>query len=234
MRNKVARGATLVLVLALALGLPAGLPGLLPLSMPAKAWAQPALLPGTLAPIGSAQVGLAAVGPAAALASIMPMAAAGFTRVGFTDFAQHPGGAGLGVAVEYRPAEGGSGVATLYQYGHNQPVEGPGSPPVQQELNAALADIRAVAPLRRYGVANAGETAPVTLPDGTPALRCVAMLLAYEGGVRAADSLVCLGVVRGQFLKLRVTLPTERQGETLPRAITLGRVLVAALAAGIP
>ena len=172
------------------------------------------------------------VGAAATLAAVLPMQAAGFNRVGLTDFEARPGGQGLGAAAEYRPAEG-SGVATAYHYsrGFAGLPEGPDSPAVTAELQAAVADIRSVAPLRRYGLANLAEAPPVLAPDGRPALHCLGMLLAYEGGVRAADSFVCVGVLHGRFLKLRLTLPTERQGETQPRLTAFGRAVVAALAA---
>jgi hypothetical protein len=169
--------------------------------------------------------------PVAHLAAVLPMQAAGFTRGGLTDFETRPGGQGLGAAAEYRPTEGGSGVATLYQYtrGIAALPEGTTSHLVEQEIQSALTEIRSVAPQRRYGLTNLAEAPPIPGPNGTPALRCMGMLLVYEGGSRAADSFVCVGVLRGRFLKLRLTLPTERQGETQPRLLALGQALVAAL-----
>ncbi len=172
------------------------------------------------------------IGAAAGLAAALPTEAAGFTRAGLTDFEARPGGAGLGAAAEYRPTDGSSGVATVYHYTHGLAglPEGTAAPAVEQELQSAVAEIRSVGHLRRYGLASQAEAPPIPAPGGQPALRCLAMLLVYEGGVRAADSFVCVGVVRGRFLKLRLTLPTERQGETQPRLEAFGRAVVAALA----
>ncbi len=169
--------------------------------------------------------------PYPTLAAALPMQAAGFTRAGLTDFESRPGGQGLGAAAEYRPSEGGSGVATLYQYtrGIAALPEGTTSHLVEQEIQAALTEIRSVGPLRRYGLANLAEAPFIPAPDGQPALRCMGMLLVYEGGSRAADSFICVGVLHGRFLKLRLTLPTDRQGDGQPRLLALGRAVVAAL-----
>src|SRR4051812_7695361 len=49
-------------------------------------------------------------------AAALPAELAGWRRGAVTDFAQSPGGADLGAAVEYRPIIGGPGVATVYLY----------------------------------------------------------------------------------------------------------------------
>jgi hypothetical protein len=163
------------------------------------------------------------------LGASMPMEAAGLNRAGIVDFSQEPGGAGLGAAVEYRPPQG-PGVATIYRYdrGHPGMSDGAMGPAVEQEMQSALADIRALAPVRRYSVAQIGEAPPVTGPEGQPALRCLMLQLAYEGG-RQVDSYLCLGVVRGSFLKLRITLPSGPEpGANQQRALEFGRVITAA------
>ncbi len=179
----------------------------------------------------SAPPALPPISAAATLAAVLPMQAAGFSRGGLTDFESRPGGQGLGAAADYRPSDGSGGVATVYRYSRGLAglPEGTASPAVEHELQSALAEIRAVAPLRRYGLAGLAEAPPIPAPDGQPALRCLAMLLAYEGGTRTADSFVCVGVLQGHFLKLRLTLPTEHQGDGQPRLLALGRALVAAL-----
>ncbi len=187
--------------------------------------------PALPAPPPGPATALPPISAAATLAAALPMQAAGFTRGGLTDFESRPGGTGLGAAAEYRPSDGSSGVATLYQYtrGIQALPEGTASPLVEQEIQSALSEIRSVGPLRRYGLAKLAEAPPIPAPGGQPVLRCMGMLLVYEGGSRAADSFVCAGVLAGRFLKLRLTLPTERQGETQPRLLELGRAVVAAL-----
>ena len=66
-------------------------------------------------------------------------------------------------------------------------------------------------------------------PDGRPALRCEALGLAFEGGSRA-ESTLCLGVVRGRFLKLRMTLPLGPPGVAAQQVQALGQAVVAAAA----
>jgi len=206
-----------------ALMLVAWLPGA-PLALAQGTAPQPAQPPGPA-------TALPPISAAAALAAVLPMQAAGFTRGGLIDFEGRPGGTGLGAAAEYRPSDGSSGVATLYQYTRGMAAlpEGTASPLVEQEIQSALSEIRSVGPLRRYGLANLAEAPPIPGPGGQPVLRCLGTLLVYEGGSRAADSFVCAGVLHGRFLKLRLTLPTEHLGETQPRLLELGRAVVAAL-----
>jgi hypothetical protein len=162
------------------------------------------------------------VSPVAAVA-MLPENIAGWHRGAVTDFTQRPGGADLGASVEYRPQAGGAGVATVYVYDHGRTGlrNGADSPEVAEELDTALREIDTLGPVRRYRVE---ARRPATGPLG---LRCEAMVMAFDGGARA-DSLVCLGVVRDRFLKLRLTLPARDAAEAERTAAELGAVMVAA------
>ncbi|GGC47069.1 hypothetical protein GCM10011504_26920 [Siccirubricoccus deserti] len=162
------------------------------------------------------------VSPAAAVA-MLPETIAGWRRGAVTDFSPRPGGAGLGAAVEYRPEAGGAGVATVYVYdrGRTRLRDGADSPEVAEELDTALREIDTLGPVRHYRVES---RRPATAPPG---LRCEAMVMRFEGGVQA-DSLVCLGVARGRFLKLRLTLPARDAVAAERIAAELGAAMVAA------
>jgi hypothetical protein len=180
----------------------------------------PALLLALLALPAAAQP----VRQAVWLAATMPAEAAGLARGPIADFESRPGGAGLGAALEYRPAQG-SGVATVYAYDRGRPGLGPTE--VAAEIEAALGEIRALALARRYEVAQVSELPAVPGPDGAPALRCLGVVLLYEG-VRPADSFLCIGVEAGRLLKLRMTLPQGGGEAGQAQLQALGRAVVAA------
>ncbi len=168
--------------------------------------------------------------PMADAAAALPAELAGWRRGAVADFAQRPGGAGLGAAVEYRPLIGGSGVATVYLYDRGMAglPEGVASEQVAGEIRAAVGEIEAVGPLRRFQVAGRGTELDIPGPGGRPGLHCAPLLLAFEGGNRA-DSYVCLGVVGGRFLKLRMTLPATAE-ELSGKVLTgFGQALLAEL-----
>ena len=186
-----------------------------------------------LAAPASAQAVKAAPGPVEAIAAL-PGELAGWRRGTITDFETRPGGAGLGAAAEYRPAAGGPGVATLYIYDRGQNdgaeaalPEGVSSPQVEAELTQAVREVEMLAAQRRYRLEGRLPAEPVPGPDGRPALRCESLALAFEGGNRA-DGFVCVGVVRGRFLKLRMTLPPGPAEAERQAVQALGREAVAA------
>ena len=169
-------------------------------------------------------------GPASMVdaAAALPLELAGWQRGTVTDFAQRPGGAGLGAAVEYRPRPGGSGVATVYLYDRGQTglPEGVASDAVAGEIRAAVAEVEAVGPMRRFQVAGRGAETEIRGAGGRPGLRCQPLVLAFEGGNRA-DSVVCLGVVTGHFLKLRMTLPATAEQLSGKVVAAFGEALLA-------
>lgn len=141
-------------------------------------------------------------------AAALPAEAAGFRRIEIADLEGRPNGAGLGAAVEYRPAAGGAGIATVYVYdrGRADLPEGAYSLALDQELDTALREVEALSEARGYRVAGSRPLADVAGPEGMPALRCLQLDLAFTRGPHA-DSFLCAGVLRGYFLKLRMTLP---------------------------
>jgi hypothetical protein len=194
-----------------ALALAALLPTAPTLAQPAKTRTSTAVVAAPPAP------------PPVAAVAILPESIAGWHRGAVTDFSQRPGGAGLGASVEYRPEAGGAGVATLYLYdrGRTGLRDGADSPEVAEEIDTALREIDTLGPIRRYRTEERRQVA------GPLGLRCEAMALVFESGTRA-DSLVCIGVVRARFLKLRLTLPAMDTAAAERIATELGAVAVAA------
>ena len=168
--------------------------------------------------------------PVAATVSALPADVAGWRRGAVTDFEQRPGGAGLGAAVEYRPAVGGPGVATIYLYDRGQTglKDGVASPEVEGEIRGAVGEVEAVGPMRRFQVAARGPETDIAGLGGAPGLRCQPLLLAFEGGNRA-DSFVCVGVVEGHFLKLRMTFPASAENLSGKAVAAFGGALLAAV-----
>ncbi|TDH61314.1 hypothetical protein E2C06_17580 [Dankookia rubra] len=166
--------------------------------------------------------------PMAELAAALPAELAGWRRGAVSDFAGRPDGAGLGAAVEYRPVAGGSGIATVYLYDRGMAglPEGVASDQVAGEIRAAVGEVEAVGPLRRFQVAGRGTLMDIPGAGGRPGLRCEPLLLAFEGGNRA-DSYVCLGVVAGHFLKLRMTLPASAEALSAKVVEGFGEALLA-------
>ena len=173
--------------------------------------------------------------PAADAAAALPAELAGWRRVAVTDFTQRPGGAGLGAAVEYRPMVGGPGVATVYLYdrGITGPAEGAAAPDLAGELRTAVGEVEAVGSLRRFHVAGRGLETEIPGAGGRPGLRCTPLLLAYEGGNRS-DSFVCLGVVGGHFLKLRMSLPASGEDLSGKAVMAFGGALLDAVQPPLP
>jgi hypothetical protein len=155
----------------------------------------------------------------AALVGGLPDPLGPWQRGAVTDFEQRPGGAGLGAAVEYRPAGGGAGVATIYLYDRGRADLAPAAIP--GELDAGVREIEMVGPIRRYRIEARAE-GPVV-----PPFTCTSLLLGFEGGPRA-ESTLCVGLSRGRFLKLRVTLPAGEEGEGAKTVATLATALAAA------
>ncbi|TCZ56607.1 hypothetical protein [Roseicella aquatilis] len=168
--------------------------------------------------------------PMAGLLNALPAELAGWRRGAVTDFEGKPGGTGLGAAVEYRPAVGGPGVATIYFYDRGETGLPPGTvaPAVAGEIRRAVGEVEAVGPLRRFAVAARGPEADIAGADGRPALRCQPLVLAFEGGNRA-DSHVCLGVEGGHFVKLRMTLPASAESLSAKAVEAFGQALLAAV-----
>ena len=171
--------------------------------------------------------GPASMGDAAAA---LPAELAGWRRGAVTDFAQRAGDAGLGAAVEYRPQIGGAGVATVYLYdrGRTGLPEGAASADVAGEIRAAVAEMEAVGPLRRFQIAGRGAETEIRGTGNRDGLRCQPLVLAFEGGNRA-DSVVCLGVVTGHFLKLRMTLPATAEELSGKVVTAFGEALLASV-----
>ena len=186
----------------------------------------PVLMPVLVGP--TAAQGLKGPPSMADAAAALPAELAGWRRGAVTDFAQSPGGADLGASVEYRPIIGGPGVATVYLYdrGRTGLPEGVASAEVAGEIRAAVGEVEAVGPLRRFQVAGRGAETDIPGHGGRPGLRCEPLLLAFEGGNRA-DSYVCVGVVGGHFLKLRMTLPASAEALSGKVVMAFGEALLA-------
>lgn len=152
----------------------------------------------------------------------LPEVLAGWRRGQVTDFEARPNGAGLGAAAEYRPEAGGPGVATLYRYDRGL-SEAAALASMPAELDQAVREVEMLGPQRRYRVEGRAPAAPL------PPLRCEYLVLAFEGGARA-ESFICLGVVRGGYLKLRLTLPPAAPGVAEQTVQALLREAVAAAA----
>jgi hypothetical protein len=138
----------------------------------------------------------------------LPADLAGWRRGATTDFAQGPGGPALGQAVEYRPP-GGPGVVTVYAYDRGLPLQRDGlaAPALAaEEMATARSELVALGPYRGYQVLGFGDGPVLAGAAGQPALRCDTALLAFVSGPQA-EAFICLGVHRGRFLKLRLTLP---------------------------
>ena len=67
-------------------------------------------------------------------------------------------------------------------------------------------------------------------PGGRPALRCLRYGMLPETGV-AAESHLCVGVLRGRLLKLRITQPSA-PGTRDREVVAMGAAVVAALGGG--
>ncbi|MDN3565737.1 hypothetical protein ACFQY5_11360 [Paeniroseomonas aquatica] len=159
------------------------------------------------------------------MVAALPEVAAGWRRGAVTDFEARPNGAGLGAGAEYRPAAGGPGVATVYRYDRGlAPAVALAS--LDAEMDQAMREVELLGPQRRYRVEGRQPAEPVTGPDGRPVLRCEALVLTFEGGPRAEGSF-CLGLVRGRFLKLRMTLPPGAPGAAAAAVQAFGREIVA-------
>ena len=178
----------------------------------------------------AAAQGLKGPVPMADAAAALPAEIAGWRRGAVTDFAQRPGGAGLGAAVEYRPVIGGPGVATVYLYDRGLAglPDGVASGQLAGELRAAVGEVEAIGPTRRFQVAGRGAETDIPGAGGRPGLRCEPLLLAFDGGNRA-DSYVCLGVVTGRFLKLRMTLPASAEALSAKALAAFGEALLASV-----
>lgn len=168
----------------------------------------------------AAQQGVAARPTPLVVVAGLPAQAGGFQRGELTDFETRPNGAGLGAAAEYRPPAAGGGVATVYVYDRGG-VATPEAIPA--EMDGALKEVLGVAALRQYRVEGA-----LPLAEAPPPLRCQALALAFEGGARA-DGFLCLGVVQGRFLKIRMTLPASPPPTGADRLRSFAAGILAAL-----
>lgn len=157
----------------------------------------------------------------------LPAEASGWRRANITDFEARPNGAGLGAAAEYRPSLGGPGVATLYLYDRALPG-GANAESLAAELTQAAREIEMLGPTRRYRVEARLPGPVITLPSGAEAMRCEEFILAFDGGPRS-DSYLCLGLARGAFLKLRMTLPAGVPAVEAQQLQMLGGELAAAI-----
>jgi len=167
-------------------------------------------------------------GSAAETIAGLPAELAGWRRGETTDFAGRPGGPGLGLAVEYRPA-GGAGVATIYAYDRGLPPQRDGvqAPALAAEVATAQRELGGLGPYRGYQLLGIGDGPVLAGRDGRPALRCDTALLAFLSGPQA-EAYLCLGVHRGRFLKLRVTLPAGKPGANEPQLRAFAAALLEA------
>ena len=168
--------------------------------------------PVSAAPARKAPPTLPIRGSAAETIGSLPPELAGWRRGETTDFSARAGGAGLGLAVEYRPP-GGPGIATVYAYDRGVPPQRDGlvAPVLEAEVATARRELGSLGTYRGYQVLGIGDGPVIAGADGRPALRCDAALLAFASGPQA-DAFTCLGVHRGRFLKLRLTLPAAKPG----------------------
>lgn len=168
-----------------------------------------------------------ASGSAAETIASLPPTIGIWRRTESTDFSARAEGAGLGVSVEYRPTAGGPGVVTVFAYDRGQPAmrNGIAAPEAATELATAQQEIATLAPYRAYQVTARGGGPEIPGPDGRPALRCEAALLAFSAGP-VAEAVTCIGVHDGRFLKFRMTLRAGAAGAAQQVAFDFGRELL--------
>jgi hypothetical protein len=187
-----------------------------------------ALLGATLSFAATAQPA-ALAGPVQILEAL-PQELGGFARIGqINDFETRPGGAGLGAALEFRePASGAIGTVYVFARGRKDLTDGTGNPAVEQELVTAGQEIERAAQTRNYTVSQ--RTRGADLPGGfpPPALRCDTYVLAFQSG-NTNDSYACVGVLRGRFLKLRVSVPRRPGSEPAALLTRFGNAVLAAM-----
>jgi hypothetical protein len=143
------------------------------------------------------------------IVTALPAELAGFRRDG-EPLDYETSRPGLGASVNYRRV-GAPGLVTVYVYdGYAPPrrlTAGAQSAEVAWHMQSAGNDIVQGAQQRRTKVTGPVEAMPVPGPGGRPALRCQRFGLLPEAG-DPAESHLCIGVVQGRLLKLRVTQPT--------------------------
>lgn len=123
-----------------------------------------------------------------------------------TDFEARPGGAGLGAALNYGAP--GAPVITVYVYDRERRGlrDAASGPAVEAELVTTRTDIETASRTRRYRIAARGRAPDEPGPEGGPGMRCDRYVLAFEGGGEVT-SFACVAVMRGRFLKVRVSHP---------------------------
>lgn len=152
-----------------------------------------------------------------AIVAALPQEIMGFRRDGEpVDYeTRHPG---LGASVNYRRI-GAGGLVTVYVYdGYSPPrrlTDGAQSEEVGAHLRSAGNEIAQAAQQRGTKLRGPAEAAPVPGPNGQPAMRCQRYGMTFENG-DTAESHLCIGVLQGRLLKMRVTqppLPATRDAE---------------------
>lgn len=140
---------------------------------------------------------------------------------------------GLGASVNYRRV-GGAGLVTVYVYdGYAPPrrlTEGARSEEVAAHMRSAGNDIVQAAQQRGTKLTGPVDSAPVPGRGGQPAMRCARYGMLYDNG-ETAESHLCVGVLQGRLLKLRVTQPPVPQTRDAEVA-AFGAAVVAALMGG--
>jgi hypothetical protein len=162
----------------------------------------------------------------------MPGELAGFTRLGqLTDYEARPNGAGLGASINFlEPRTRATVTVYVYARGRTDLMEGVGSPEVEQELDSSRQALERgiIGGVRTYTVS--GRSRVADLPGGSklPALRCDAYVLNFENDF-TADSYICVGVLRGRFLKLHFTAARQTGTEPGVQFSRFGNAILAAM-----
>ncbi len=182
-------------------------------------WPLAALLLSACTTAGGKQTEAGMAGGASPLALVasLPPTLGGFLRNGRPiDYESQPGGTGLGASQNYLWPGASQGVGTVYVYDGLGVRQRRGLPPsvaeLAQEFPRAQDQIVAVGQLRSYRVAAVGTAPSIPGPGGQPALACRRYLLALDAG-GMAESYLCIGIVAGRFVKLRVTMPPGPGGQ---------------------
>jgi hypothetical protein len=161
------------------------------------------------------------VPPLEAAAARLPANVAGFARGTATWHERER--AGQGVSVEYAgPARAAVATVSLYDRAQGAVAETPGTPRLANEFSDSIAEVVALAGTRTsQQLAEAGRS-EVAVPGGAP-LSCARLEGTY--GRQQVNTLVCLGVAGGRFLKVQVTSPARqvRPVDPLPFVVEIAQ-----------
>ncbi|MGG5818294.1 hypothetical protein [Falsiroseomonas sp. HW251] len=209
---------------------------LLALGLPALAQGTKDAPPGQAAPPSQPQAQAPAPAPGQrtpmAIVTALPQEILGFRRDGDpVDYESRS--PGLGASVNYRRI-GGAGLVTVYVYdGYTPPrrlADGVRAEEVAAHLRSAGNEIVQAAQQRGTKLTGPVEVAAAPGPTGQPAMRCQRWGMLLDNG-ETAESHLCLGVLQGRLLKLRVTqppVPATRDAEVAAFGAAVVRALVGA------